>query len=73
MVTKDAPVLAMKGAAKALRADHKNHRDSYTLLLTIAADGVHRVPPFLIVKGAEGLPGELNQPAWWGARRWWTR
>lgn len=68
MTPKEAPMLAMKGVAKALRGHHKNYRESYTLLLTIAADGVPRVPPFIIVKGIEGEAGTLNQPAWWGTR-----
>ena len=68
MLSKMSPVLAMKGAPKALRAEHKNYRESQTLLLTIFADGVARVPPFLIVDGSEGDEGTFSQPAWWGTR-----
>ena len=67
-LSKMSPVLAMKGAPKALRAEHKNYRESQTLLLTIFADGVARVPPFLIVNGSEGDEGTFSQPAWWGTR-----
>lgn len=47
----------------------RNSRDTFTLLLTICADGVLRVPPFVIVKGAEGDPGTLRQPRLWGQER----
>ena len=59
MLSKMSPVIAMKGAPKALRAEHKNYRESQTLLLTIFADGVARVPPFLIVNGSEGDEGHF--------------
>ena len=68
MLSKMSPVLAMKGAPKAVRAEHKNYRESQTLLLTIFADDVARVPPFLIVNGSEGDEGTFSQPAWWGTR-----
>ena len=68
MLSKMSPVLVMKGTPKALRAEHKNYRESQTLLLTIFADGVARVPPFLIVNGSEGDEGTFSQPAWWGTR-----
>ena len=68
MLSKMSPVLAMKGAPKAVRAEHKNYRESQTLLLTIFADGVARVPPSLIVNGSEGDDSTFSQPAWWGTR-----
>jgi hypothetical protein len=68
MTSKMSPVLAMKGAPKALRAESNNYRTTHTLLLTIFADGVPRVAPFLIVNGTEAEEGSFNAPKWWGTR-----
>ena len=68
MTNKNSPTLGMKGTPKALRAEHNKYRDSLTMLLMIFADGVVRVPPFIIVNGAEGDEGTFNQPSWWGMR-----